>query len=83
MTKENNGWISVKDKLPELYPHTYYGEKSNDLLLYGNYDCDTSINSAIFIGFMIKGNIFYSDEYGKCETGAITHWQPLPHPPTK
>ena len=83
MTKENNGWFSVKNKLPELYPHQWYGEKSDALLLYGSYDCDASNISHIFIGFMIRGNIFYSDDYGECEIGYTTHWRYLPLPPTE
>lgn len=35
MTKENNVWISVEDRLPDMHPHDYYGELSNDILLYG------------------------------------------------
>ena len=67
MTKKNNGWISVDDRLPDMHPHDYYGELSDDILLYGIDDSGS--NPRIFIGFMIKGNIFYSNEYGMCGHG--------------
>ncbi|VEB26212.1 Uncharacterised protein [Actinobacillus lignieresii] len=45
MEKENNGWISVKDKKPELD----CGTKSENLLLYG-YKSDFEDYVEIFIG---------------------------------
>lgn len=79
--KDSNGWFRVKDRLPDLYPHEYYGMFSDHILLYGIYDGGNI--PQIFIGYMVKGNIFYSNEYGRCEYGEVTHWQPLPHPPIK
>ncbi|UKH17981.1 DUF551 domain-containing protein [Actinobacillus pleuropneumoniae] len=73
MEKENNGWISVKDKKPELD----CGTKSENLLLYG-YKSGFEDYVEIFIGYMINGNRFYSDN-GEC--GKVTHWQTLPKPP--
>ncbi|KAE9539237.1 hypothetical protein HT665_01405 [Ursidibacter maritimus] len=65
MTKQNNGWISVEYELPNTVPHEYYGELSDEILLYGIDDSGSK--SHIFIGFMIDGNTFYSIEYGRCK----------------
>lgn len=76
--KESN-WISVEDKLPDMNSHDYYRQLSDDILLYGIDDSGSTPH--IFIGFMIEGDIFYSNEYGMCGHGNVTHWQPLPLPP--
>lgn len=79
--KESN-WISVKNKLPDLYPHSYYGGRSDKLLIYGTHNSNNILDASIFIGYMVKGNVFYSDEFGRCDQGIITHWQYLPLKPT-
>lgn len=79
--KDDNGWFKVKDRLPDMKPHSYYGEKSDSILLYTQVD--NGCPYEIYIGYMVKGNIFYSDDFGKFKDGDVTHWQPLPHPPIK
>ena len=77
MTEENNGWISVKDALPEVFDHKGF-IRSDVVLGFGKESEDESIPTYTLV-YMIKGNRFYSG-YGECYE--ITHWQPLP-PPTK
>lgn len=56
------GWISVKDRLPELYKY---------VLIYGN-----GINDYMQTSFMFDndGKIEWQDEY----FNNPTHWMPLP-----
>lgn len=70
----HNGWISVKDRLPEINDDTL---KSDMLLLYGHEE--EFEPKSIFIGYMYYGNRFYSNAYG--EGCKVTHWQPLPPRP--
>lgn len=74
MSKENNGWISVKDRLPEI--SEFYGFRSESVLLYG--DAENLGGSYAFIGYRVNDNRFYSD-CGECYK--VTHWQPLPGRP--
>ena len=75
MTKENNGWISVDDRLPELNED---GE-SNSVLLYGKQTHDDWMMGT-FIGYIMDYEKFYPNE-GHCECYEVTHWAPLPPPP--
>ncbi|MWQ41946.1 DUF551 domain-containing protein [Glaesserella parasuis] len=89
MTKENNGWISVEDRLPEpFYTTEKYRCSENRHLIYYSED-----GEYWFIGF---GWYLY-DKQEDAEGGLIpyweladdgfgdevqvTHWQPLPPPP--
>ncbi|WP_081253590.1 DUF551 domain-containing protein [[Haemophilus] ducreyi] len=76
--KKNNNWVSVKDSLPEINPIYEFFEKTGDCLLYGLEEQDDIPHQ--FIGYMIRGNRFYS-ENGECYK--VTHWQRLPKPPIK
>ncbi|OOF50706.1 hypothetical protein BKK52_00735 [Rodentibacter trehalosifermentans] len=68
MTKENNGWISVIDRLPE---------EGVDVIVYSDYA------KAVFVAWLsCEDNTCFTDEngdYGLIDE--ITHWQPLPEPP--
>jgi hypothetical protein len=61
----NEGWISVKERLPEKYHTVLTARKDDDW-----FDIDTEC---------INANGRWSDDYkvGTC----VTHWMPLPQPP--
>lgn len=68
-----SNWIKCSERLPEVMGEL---KMSHSILLYGQEDVFEPF--CIFIGYMIEGNRFYSDN-GECEN--ITHWQPLPESP--
>lgn len=67
-----NNWISVKDELPD---------KDRDVLIYkGNH-----IGDMMYV-YTYLGNNEWEDEYGywsRTDDEGITHWTPLPEPPTE
>ena len=65
-----NNWISVNDRLPETYTR---------VLIFGRYtrDCPKKVYEAVF---HIKGKRFTS--LAGIISKDVTHWQPLPSPPT-
>lgn len=78
MAKENNGWICVKDALPEVFDHKGF-MRSDVVLGFGKESEDEAVPTYTLV-YMIEGNRFYS-EHGECYE--IIHWQPLPPPPNK
>jgi hypothetical protein len=66
-----NKWISVKDELPD---------KDQDVLIYrGNH-----ISDMMYV-YTYLGNNEWEDDYGywsRTDDEGITHWMPLPTPPT-
>lgn len=69
-TNVGGKWISVKDRLPD---------KTNTYLAYcGEYDGINLLNYAVLgiVGDKIKGK-------WKSKYRTVTHWQPLPEPPTE
>ena len=78
--KHFNGWISVKERLPDL---ELAEAKSND--------CDSYVCITAKRGFANKDQIFiikawyYGDRFENDDgidiTDDVTHWMPLPEPP--
>ena len=66
-SKPLNGWISVKDRLPE--------EKVNCIVHYKHAYCDND-------DYWEIGICFYDGEKFKMDLSyKVTHWQPMPNPP--
>ena len=72
---ESDGWISVKDRLPEekgtylVFAPTYHGGSSSGL------DCNDGIMFA-------RWRKHWSIEVGYHQRpNCVTHWMPLPEPP--
>lgn len=68
---ENNGWISIKDKMPDDEAHYY-----DAVLVYCEYnackECD--------VAYLNDDGVFISEE-SDIEL-PVTHWQSLPQPPS-
>lgn len=73
---EVNGWISVKDKLPETKTRFDLIKMSDTVLVFGK-DEEGDPNH-IFTAYMAGNGIFYASN-GKCHE--VTHWHLLPEPP--
>lgn len=69
---ENNGWISVKDKMPDDDAHYY-----DTVLVYCEYEACKECD----VAYSIDNGVFISEESGK--KLPVTHWQPLPQPPSR
>jgi hypothetical protein len=63
--EQDNGWISVKDRMPE---------EGVDVLVYGYIYLNRKGADVDFVD-RESGNFFYYDE------GKVTHWRSLPEPP--
>ena len=80
-------WISVEDKLPETEPNTD-GVVCAVVCSLGNvyrarymHDVDNGVDTKYWSEFAVNYN---GKEYEHYEINAkITHWMPLPEPPTK
>lgn len=81
-----NGWISVKDRLPDGDGNVYEGglEESKYVLVYGCYEDDYGYG----IGTYIRDHIDHDAGWSGCLSGVyeldccnVTHWQHLPEPP--
>lgn len=74
-----NGWISVKDKLPE-YDKTVL-VVNEDGYMHTAVRIKGSI--AMIDEWQIKFGVYFidNDVWEEDEQGKITHWQPLPEPP--
>ncbi|QQO71470.1 DUF551 domain-containing protein [Morganella morganii] len=75
---DNNGWISVNERLPELGDYSvlaYWKDGySMDMVHVEDYFGD------ITNGRDENGNLMYTKLY---LSEKITHWQPMPEAPTK
>ena len=63
--EQDNGWISIKDRMPE---------KGVDVLVYG--DIYSNGKSVVEVDCVDKGGNFFNFDEGR-----VTHWRPLPEPP--
>lgn len=72
MTKQNNGWTSIRENLPE---------KGKDILIY---IIDFFQEPVIDIAYLMTesdGTICFKGTGYYFDIKYITHWQPLPRPP--
>jgi hypothetical protein len=72
----NNEWISVKDRLPELSTDDYFDHNngySNKVVVFESGDT-----------FFAKLNLRISEwiVFGRTGNIQVTHWMPLPKPPS-
>lgn len=70
------GWISVKDRKPEW---------GHNVLLHSEFMSYGEPKTEIFVGYLGEnGECFTTsdDDYGWTFDECITHWQPLPSPPS-
>lgn len=75
---ESSGWISVKDRLPDL---ELVEVKTNDTELY---PCLAVIKNECARNGKFVGKVWYDGECfmnGIGEIEVVTHWMPLPEPP--
>lgn len=77
-----DNWYSVKDKLPEdLLPHSNAKHATIKVLVYMKNKNGGCIRTQVRIR-----NAWYGDDdnkwdWGRCSSGSITHWMPLPSAP--
>lgn len=76
--EQNNGWIKCSDRLP---PVNKDGE-SCSVLLYG-MDILSDFGSHQFIGYLMEGKFYCDDGHSPHQCYYVSHWQPLPPPPTE
>jgi hypothetical protein len=76
--EQGNGWIKCSDRLP---PVNEDGE-SCSVLLYG-MDILSDFGSHQFIGYLMEGKFYCDAGYSPHQCYHVTHWQPLPPPPTE
>jgi hypothetical protein len=75
---DNNGWINVKDRLPEMSGFQDGGTDRVLVYLKRNY----SPRQAVAFGdWSENGFTWYFDYSHMLKDSEVTHWQPLPTPP--
>ncbi len=72
----NHTWISVKDKLPDVYQRV--------LVFRENYEGE--VKNKIHVGYMNTNDRFYGSQGGLLDDDLyshtlVTHWMPLPEAP--
>ena len=69
-------WIPVRERMPVVgnRPQGYEG-LSDDVLIYGDGDCDVAAHDTMEGGWYSVQRATYLNE------SDITHWMPLPAPP--
>ncbi|KGK96184.1 MULTISPECIES: DUF551 domain-containing protein [Pseudomonas syringae group] len=68
-------WIKCTDMLPELAPGD--DECSSNVLVY-----EVDIGARMIQAFYSRDDELWYDEGGDQLDGEVTHWMPLPQPPT-
>lgn len=76
--EQNNGWIKCSDRLP---PVNEDGE-SCSVLLYG-MDILSDFGSHQFIGYLMDSKFYCDDGHSPHQCYYVSHWRPLPPPPTE
>ena len=74
----DDNWIKCSDRLP---PVNKDGE-SCSVLLYG-MDILSDFGSHQFIGYLMDGKFYCDDGHSPHQCYYVSHWQPLPPPPTE
>lgn len=71
--QDNNGWISVKDRLPE---------DERKVLVYYGFDDGNGISDIRSMGLLTYFAFDPQPHFQHASSGLkVTHWQPLPEPP--
>ena len=71
-----NEWIKCSERLPNIYDHNGY-LRSDIVICYGKENSDDEMN--YFFAFL-RSNGFFNNYDRDCYL--VTHWQPLPNPPS-
>lgn len=69
-------WIKCSDRLPELAPDD--NECSDKVLVY-----EVDFGPRMLQAFYSRDDELWYDQNGDQLNGSVTHWQPLPSPPTE
>ncbi len=77
LIKDQSGWVSVDDRLPITRINAAHAQVSV-LATDGDNVCEISFHSGA-----TPTEWYEWSEYGDIEPALITHWMPLPLPPTK
>lgn len=81
MEKENNGWISVKDKLPDIGEMVLVYDAKYGLITTSELTQYTLKNGGVKKAFRDYSYIEYFDHNSEPWLVDVTYWQPLPKPP--
>lgn len=86
--KRERYWIPVTERLPDagrylaLTPSFINGGEPVARILRFSKNLE-SVDRYDFEGIKRSGWYYYDDEYGNIEVDTVTHWMPLPTPPTE
>ncbi len=70
--EQNNGWVSVEDRLPEYGKETLWYHPNGTYLI--DFLIEGDDNEHILGGYNADSQMVFSP---------VTHWMPLPEPPIK
>jgi hypothetical protein len=72
--KQNDGWISIKDRLP-IIPTPFTDEDTGFIVTPTDVDVLVSDGRDVWFG------CYYPEILGRWKSLNVTHWKPLPTPP--